>query len=960
MTNLKKTVRIMRISTLLTLLITVMTASAGITERIYLSGTDSNDTRTWKFRCSGGQRSGISADIEVPSCWEQQGFGTYTYGRFYKTKGARPGDETGLYITTFRIPASMKGKHFRLIFEGVMTDATVSVDGRKAGTTHQGGFTEFNYDITNLVIPGKKQTLEVEVAKESANASVNSAERRADWWLFGGIYRPVYIEALPQRHISGISVDARADGHLKAMIRTAGADNSTPIAISVDGIAPERAATSFSEADGCFTVEADFPGISTWTPESPSLHSLTVTLGKGDETHSVTEKIGFRTIEFRRHDGIYLNGKKLIVKGTNRHCFHPETGRAMSREQNIADARLLKYMNMNAVRCHYPSDRHFLEVCDSIGLLYLDEFPGWQTHYDDSTAMRLLPEFVTRDANHPCVFMWANGNEGGWNTCVDTLFTTYDMQKRKVIHPWSDYDGIDTHHYPAYQTGAYRMHKGRNVFMPTEFLHGQYDKGQGAGLEDFWSNWSRSPLFAGGFIWAFVDEAVRRTDMPTGKSAGLRFGDKGFDISDCILDSDGPNGPDGCVDPYRQPEMSVYAIRETWSPVYIDRLDVTPSFDGRIAVENRWIFTPMRDCSMRYRLLRCTPYSMTETMQGPVALPDIQPGERGFARMEIPDGLHDNDILELTAFAPGGNEVCTWRAFIRNPAVMADEAGDRPDIRVSFTSEGMIERITRDGKVIPLSGGPLPVGMMSECVSRSRRIADDGSEIHTFRYRGGIDSIRWQLRPDGRLVMDAVLLNSPGGHGYKGNFITEEGGWQTGLSFRFPEETVDSVTWIGCGPGRVWRNRERGMLRGLWSKAYNNTVTGQYGSATPPVYPEFKGHHADVRYMRLYAADDCGFAVGTETENLYVRLFTPEEPGRKSLGEMGDPDENAKAALAMRKQEKTMVDFPEGDISFLLSIPPIRSYKPLSQQGPQSQPDVIRIKQGDDGFHINLTFDFNR
>lgn len=956
---IKITMKILKKSALLTVLsLCTLLSNAETTERLYLSGTGSDNTRTWDFYCSDGQNSKKHSKIEVPSCWELQGFGDYTYGRFYKTEGAVPSKETGFYTTSFTIPASMSGKLFRIVFEGSMTDTRVLIDGKQVGPVHQGGFTEFSYDVTPYIRPGKKQKLEVEVSKESANASVNSAERRADWWLFGGIYRPVYIEALPSRHISGVSIDARADGKLTAKIRTNGASPSDAVNVTLDGRKPRTMKAEYSDAEKCFIVKADFPDVSVWTPETPNLHNVTFTLG-GKNGHSVTERIGFRTIEFVPHDGLYLNGRKLIVKGTNRHCFHPETGRATSKALSISDARLLKYMNMNAVRCHYPSDRHFLEACDSLGLLYLDEFPGWQTRYDDTTAVKLLPEFVQRDVNHPCVFIWANGNEGGWNTAVDSLFAVYDPQHRKVVHPWADFDGIDTHHYPAYQTGAYRLQNGRNVFMPTEFLHGQYDKGQGAGLEDFWNHWLKSPRFAGGFIWAFVDEAVRRTDMPTGKSAGLSFRDKKFDITDCILDSDGSNGPDGCVDPYRQPEASVFTIRELWSPVYIDRLEVLPSFKGEIPVENRWIFTSLGDCSMQYRLLQCVSDSVVETARGTVALPSIEPGERGFARFEVPDGFRDNDILELTAFSPAGDELCSWSAFIRNPKPSRAAAKGEEKVKVIFTDNGMIERITKGEEIIPLSGGPLPVGMMAECYDHSRHIEADGTEVNTFRYRGGVDSIRWELTPDGLLSMNAVLLNSANGHRYKGNFITEEGGWQIGLTFNYPEENVERVRWTGVGPYRVWRNREKGGQYGVWNKEYNNTVTGQYGTSRQPVYPEFKGYHADVRDMDIVARDGKGFSVSTDTERMYVRLFTPEEPSVKSLGEMGGPNEKAIAAAAKRSPEKTMVKFPEGDISFLLSIPPMRSYKPLHQQGPESQPDVIRIKPGDDGFHLNLTFDFN-
>ncbi len=923
-------------------------------ERIYLSGTDATHTKTWDFYCSSGQNSKRWSKIEVPSCWELQGFGEYTYGRFYKTKGLKPSTESGRYRTTFTIPKSWNGKVVRIVFEGSMTDTQVWIDGKSCGAVHQGAFTEFSYDITPLIKAGKKHKLEVLVDKESSNKSVNSAERRADWWLFGGIYRPVYLTAMPEQHIRHVSIDAKADGRLTAKVFVSEAAKSLPVSVSVDGKQGTNA-TSIFNADSCYyLVKATFSGISTWNPERPNLHTATFTLGSG--THSVSERIGFRTIEFRRHDGLYLNGTKLVVKGTNRHCFHPEYGRTPSRATNIADVKLLKHMNMNAVRCHYPSDRDFLELCDSMGLLYMDEFPGWQTRYDDSTAVRMLPEFILRDVNRPSVFIWSNGNEGGWNTKADPLFSKYDIQGRKVVHPWADFDGIDTHHYPAYQTGAYRMHNGQNVFMPTEFLHGQYDKGQGAALEDFWTNWSRSPLFAGGFIWAFVDEAVRRTDLPTGKAAGKRFGQKGFDIKDCVLDSDGSNGPDGCCDPYRQHEASVSTIREVWSPVYIDALHVVPSFNGTIAVENRWLFTNLSECTMKYRTKRCTDNNTTVTNEGTVSLPDVAPGERGHARFTLPADFWDNDILEVTAYNPNGEEVCTWTAPIRRSVTVAQKAVGNNTLTVNFTDNGLIEKIEKNGKVIPFGNGPIPVGMKAECYRHTTRTENDGTLVNTFWYRGGIDSIQWRQTTEGRLHMDAVVLNSERGNGYKGSFITDEGKWQIGLTFSYPESNVDSVTWLGRGPYRVWRNREKGVQYGLWGKAHNNTVTGQYGSAQTPVYPEFKGYHADVQWMCL--TGEHNLRVSTTTKQLYVRLFTPAEPRVSSLGEMGGAAEKAIAAAAIKQPERTMVKFPEGDISFLLSIPPIRSYKPLEQQGPLSQPDNIRIKPGDDGYHIQLTFDF--
>ena len=904
----------------------VLGVEAQPTERIYLSGTDVEHPRTWDFYCSGGQNSGAWRTIQVPSCWEQQGYGDYTYGRFYRTKGLKPSTETGRYRTTFKVP---KGGHYRLVFEGSMTDTEVWIDGKKVGPTHQGGFTEFSYDVTPFIRPNRVQRLEVLVSKESANASVNEAERRADWWLFGGIYRPVYIEVMPKAHISHVAIDARATGEIYADVK---ATTDSPVSLSIDG---EKVA--YNAEKGCWV----YPNPKLWTPETPHLYKATFTLG--EEGHSVSYKIGFRTIEFRAYDGIYLNGTRLVVKGTNRHCFHPETARALSPAMSLKDAQLIKAMNMNAVRSHYPSDRHFLEVCDSIGLMYFDELPGWQTRYDDETAARIVEEFIARDVNYPSVYIWSNGNEGGWNRSIDHRFAELDIQKRKVVHPWSDFQGIDTHHYPAYQTGIYRLQNGQQVFMPTEFLHGRYDRGQGAALEDMWSHWTRSPLFAGGYIWAYVDEAIRRTDLPTGNSAGKHFGEAGFDIKDCLLDSDGAHGPDGCMDPYRQKEASFYTIREVWSPIYIDRLHVNPSFDGRVLVSNRYLFTNLADCGMVYRVKRFAGEVLDE---GKVTLPTIAPGESAYARFELPARFREGDVLELVAYDSHGVEVCNWTAPIqRADAQQIVGKRDRNAKKIAFNEQGIF---SVDGLV-----GPFPVGMQAEVRNHTERIEADGTVVNTFWYKGGIDSIEWRQTPDGLLYMDAVVLNDERGHGML-PFLTDESQWVLGLTFDYPEAVVDSVRWVGRGPYRVWKNRLKGQQFGAWSLAYNNTITGSYNTPNPPLYPEFKGYRSDLRWMEMVPKKGCPWRVYTLNEGMYLRLFTPEEPVDQTAGEMGGLQE-----LQPRKQEKSMVAFPAGDISFLLSIPPIQSYKPLEQLGPESQPYNIRIKPGDDGFRIRLVFDFD-
>ena len=142
------------------------TAQAPHPERIYLSGTGIDNTRTWEFRCDKGMNSGKWRKIEVPCNWELQGFGAYTYGRWYKVPGEKPSDETGIYRHKFDAPRSWQGQCVQLVFDGVMTDVEVSINGQSAGAMHQGGFYRFAYDITSLLKWGQKNLLEVKVAKE--------------------------------------------------------------------------------------------------------------------------------------------------------------------------------------------------------------------------------------------------------------------------------------------------------------------------------------------------------------------------------------------------------------------------------------------------------------------------------------------------------------------------------------------------------------------------------------------------------------------------------------------------------------------------------------------------------------------------------------------------------------------------------------------------------------------------
>ena len=951
-TNINTMIDKIFFSTIFLFLIAAKLIAQPETQVVYLSGTGFKNTVEWDFFCSNGANSGTWSKIDVPSQWELEGFGEYTYGRWYRQKGVSPSMETGHYKTTFTAPQSWKGQNITLVFEGVMTDTKVTINGKQAGDIHQGGFYRFSYPLSELIQYNAENTLEVFVSKHSEDKTVNAAERMADWWLFGGIYRPVYLEIKPAEHIAQLKVDPKADGSFTGYVRLSEVNAKAKLRATlsaVNGKTFPAHETSIAEGSTEAVIEAKWDNIAPWTPETPNLYHITIELIRNGKTvHQITERIGFRTIEVRPQDGIYCNGTKILMKGVNRHTFWPESGRCTNREISLMDAKLIKEMNMNAIRSHYPPDPHFLDMCDSLGLFYIDELAGWQNAYRTEIGEKLIKEMVNRDVNHPCVILWSNGNEGGWNEENDHLFQFYDPQKRDVIHPWADFNNIDTHHYPQYQTGIHRFTNGYKIFMPGEFMHGLYDEGHGSGLDDFWAQYKNHPLCAGGFVWAYNDDAVVRADWPNSPDS---------------LDSDGQHAPDGIVGPFREKEASFYVVKEIWAPVQFKKIYITPSFNGEMVITNEYLYTNLNQCQMTYKVTTVPgPWESKTTAatiaSGTISIPTIQPGESRIIKMELPGNFFDGDLLSITATDPFGSEIFTWTWPIRYAAQYLERKKADSNLplaasvteqnqlvtlsangtTITFNSEtGTIQNVNTGNGPVSLTNGPLPVGMKAKVVRHETR-KENSLAIFTVWYQGGIDSIRWEMHPDGKMKMTMLALNNfLNDGGFDGGFFDDKVDlW--GITFNIQENDITGVRWFGKGPYRVWKNRQRGQTINLWEKAYNNTITGE--SFANLIYPEFKGYHANTYWAKLSTKNEVPITFASESDGLFLHLLTPEEP--------------------VGRLKSSVPKFPEGNLSFLYEITPMHSFKPTSQMGPQSAPSSIRIKKGDEGISMIVWFDFNK
>ena len=909
----------MRLLFLISLSLITFLSSAQNTAIQYLSGLDKDQTVEWDFKVSGGRNSGEWNKIPVPSNWEMQGFGTYRYWSDWYENPVP--DSVGNYRYAFDVSDDWKEKVIQIVFGGSMTDTEVKINGQLAGPIHQGGFYEFRYDISDLLKYGEENLLEVKVNRYSSNRSINLAERRTDFWMFSGIYRPVSLEAYPREHIARVAVHAKHEGDFSVdvflgNINTAGYRvEGTLETLSGDPVG-NPFESELKKDQKKVTLSTKVSGITPWTAERPTMYRVKLALKKETETvHQVTEKFGFRTIEVRKGDGIYVNNKKVILKGVNRHSFWPTSGRTTSKSLSIQDVNLIKDMNMNAVRMsHYPPDAHFLDVTDSLGLYVIDELTGWQDAYDTEVGKKLVPELIHRDVNHPSIILWANGNEGGWNYEVDQEFHKYDPQKRTVIHPWENFGDINTSHYEVYDCCTGSFFHGSDLFLPTEFLHGLFDGGHGAGLDDWWKLMMSNPLAAGGFLWAFADEGIVRDDL-SGK-----------------IDVAGNSAPDGIVGPYREKEGSFYTIKEVWSPIYLEmsEMDVLPkTFDGSIKVENRYDHTPLDQVTFDWQFVDLPDMNADQPRKslasGSFKGSAITPHETRFLSFDLPDNWQDADVFYLKATDPHGREVYTWSWMVSDPvapvpvetkkckkAVKGYQDGasivmEACGVQVRIDSKtGKLVGVENNRTAIPLGQGPRTFTDGDEVVEITHKTEDKNYSVYA-KMKGEMQWIHWTLHPDGGLRLKYAYRT----HAKEGNNLV-------GVTFDFPEEQVKGVKWMGKGPYRVWKNRTKGVEFDVWQKDYNQTITGLDWD-----YPEFKGFHSQMYWATLQTKEE-PFSIVFTDPGMYLQLFAPDESKEFD-------------------HRTTHVDFPEGDLSILRGIAPIGTkFHTAEEHGPAGAPNYPR------------------
>jgi len=889
--------------------------------------------------------------LSVPGNWQIQGeYDVPIYTNFAYPFPANPPyvpedrNPTGLYRKGFYVPDNWDGSQIHLQFEGVQSAFYVWINGQFVGYS-QGSMTPASFDVTQLV-----QTGDNLVAVKVIRWSDASYIEDQDFWRMSGIYRDVYLISHSSTYLEDLYLTTDLDDtfqqatlSIQAELKHAAGKKFKPVSLEAilmdeEGNTVQKYGEKLKSAfdRATVTIDWDISSPRLWSAEIPSLYSLHIRLldKKGRMLEQYQQQVGFRETEIRNGQFL-LNGKAITFRGVNRHEIHPDRGRAITAEDMLRDIRMLKSFNFNAVRTsHYPNDPKWYELCNQYGLYLIDEanveshglwmlenyYVGREPIWRDALIDRAV-SLVERDKNQPSVIIWSLGNEAGVGPTFDEMADTMRiLDPTRKIH----YEPVDPP-YSLTLTGydfqsnmyqrEYNMLKLSEQDTTRPVIWCEYSHAMGNSLGNFDAYWKyidSLPRFQGGFIWDWVDQALRKP-LPDGSGTyfayGGDFGDTPNDGSFCL---------NGLVNPDRLPEPEIYTAKHVMQPVKF-------SLDGlQLSLENRYDFQSLSSYKLDYRLLSDGKVVDAGTMdlppipagtQGQVTLPlnlaGIAPREEGVIEISL-------RLSEATSWAPSGHEVA-WKQFQMAPRQkpLLLRAIPQPPLQVIESTTAV--EISTGAMQLSFDKGP---HMLQSLSYQSREFLegfpqpnlwraplenDIGGEDKSFASRwkkAELDNIRFNLSkvevmqpsPEQAVVRYEGILNAQGG-GY--NYVVEytifgSGDIQVSSTYTpFGELPVlprigmvwplsarmGRIKWYGRGPMESYPDRKLGARWGL----FDQSIYAPYQYTVPQEY----GNHTETRYARIYDANGYGLLIeGIPEIDLSFHPYT-----LKSLAEAGHPHE---------------------------------------------------------------------
>jgi beta-galactosidase len=442
-----------------------------------------------------------------------------------------------LYRRTFSVPKTWTGRRVHLVFDGADSFLRVWVNGKELGFSKDSR-TPAEWDVTDLVKPGEN-LLAAEVVRWSDGSWIEDQ----DFWRLSGLFRDVYLWSPPTRHVRDFFVKQEFDASYRDVNLLVEVEvknsSATPAALVLSGVLHDATGTAVAQLPGVkitvpagrsapMKLAARVANPSKWSAEVPNLYQLQLTLsdGAGMVLEVIPQRVGFRQIEIK--DGMLLvNGRRVLIKGVNRHEHDPDTGHTMTEARMRGDIELMKRLNINAVRLsHYPNVPRFYELCDEYGLYLVDEAnlechgardagldfankPEWAAAIKDR-----MVRMVERDKNQPCVVIWSLGNEagGGANFHASYEWTKQRDSSRPVQYE-QEFQGIYTDIYcPMYERpDKVAKYLAGNPSRPIILCEYSHAMGNSNGdVRAYWNQfYKKDSRGQGGFVWDFVDQGIR-------------------------------------------------------------------------------------------------------------------------------------------------------------------------------------------------------------------------------------------------------------------------------------------------------------------------------------------------------------------------------------------------------------------------------------------------------------------
>ena len=844
-------------------------------------------------------------DFPVPGLFEIEGYGD----KIYKNTGyswattfeSNPpyidetNNYTGSYRRTFTLPQNWNGQEVFFHVGSATSNLSVWVNGMFVGYSEDSKVAaEFN--ITKYLKKGENL-----IAMQVMRWCDGSYLEDQDFWRFTGIAREVYLYARPKVHIADMTIKQDYDlkdreGELEANIVVASKATVEAQLIDADGkVVKEQ--TAEAKPYQRYVLDFDIDNVMPWTAETPNLYTLLVTLKdkKGNTLEVIRQRVGFRHIEIKNAQ-LLINGQPVLIKGADRHELDPDGGYIVSMERMIQDAKIMKQLNINAVRtCHYPDDPRWYDLCDEYGF-YVTAEANLESHgmgYGDKTLAK-NKDFekmhlernegnVETLKNHPSIIVWSLGNEAGYGPNFEKAYDWVKMTdpSRPCQYEQARQDGKTDIFCPMYYDygGCEKYAQGNN---PRPLIQCEYAHAMGnsmGGFKEYWDMIRKYPKYQGGYIWDFVDQGMRDKSPITGREIFTYGGDYGkYPASDYNFNCNGIIAPDRSLNPH------AYEVQYYYQNVWLKNIDLK---SGKFEIYNENFFKTLDDMELVWKV---KDYSGTTNISG------IAPQQR----KTITDTMLKTTVEKMLAQYPEEEilvnfEVRTRKAqlLIERGQVMAKEQFIvQPYKFPALQPEtAKVEKEETNSYVkFSANGTDLYVGKWTGWIDY---ITVDGKEMLQFResivpefwraptdndYGAGLQrNFRTWHNPDMKLKNVSVsentvvaqfemkdqkaqltmtyTLTAEGEIIVRQKLSTEKDAkvaelFRFGMQLQMPKQ-YDEVKYYGRGPVENYIDRNHSEFIGV----YNNKVANEYFNY---VRPQESGNHTDVRWFLVIDKDGKG------------------------------------------------------------------------------------------------------